>query len=65
MTQSTKGFSTDVSNQKIGTVLLSTLTDAEKNKSYYVNIDANGNVTITETATNSVIDPLTGKASSK
>lgn len=61
MTQSKAGFESEVKDQKIGTVLISSLTDAKKGVSYYVNVAEDGTTTITTTATTPAIDPTSGK----
>ena len=64
MTQTTAGFaSSGLKDQSIGSVALSTLSDAETGVSYYVNVAAGGTVTITKTAADgfTVVDPITGK----
>ena len=65
MTQTTAGFaSSGLKDDSIGGVKLSTLTDAAKGVSYYVNVTKDGTVTITKDAAttgNTVVDPITGK----
>ena len=60
MTQTTAGFQYN-QGAKIGSVALTTLTDAEKGISYYVNVTKDGAVTITATASGTVVDPVNGK----
>ena len=59
MTQKTAGFATDVKDQKIGNVLISTCAAAVDGE-YYVTVDTNGSVTFETTATGTVVDPTTG-----
>ena len=62
MTQTTAGFASDIKNSKIGNVELSSLADAAKSVSYYVNVSANGTVTIKTSVESgfTTVDPTTG-----
>lgn len=62
MTQTDAGFKTDVKDSTIGTVVLSSLTTAKKNDSYYVNVGTDGTVTIgnAATANYTIVNPTTG-----
>lgn len=63
MTQTDAGFKT-VGDAKVGGVALSSLTAAKSGTSYYVNVNTDGTVSITETAAtgNTVVNPTTGKS---
>ena len=63
MTQTDDGFKSDIKTAKIGSVELSTLTDAKTGVSYYVNIKTDGTVTITTTqlAGSTLVNPTTGQ----
>ena len=63
MTQTDDGFKSDIKTAKIGGVELSTLTDAKKGVSYYVNVKTDGTVTIatTQLAGSTLVNPTTGQ----
>ena len=64
MTQATAGFESSSKDTEIGGVTLSTLTNAKSGVSYYVNVKADGTVTITTDAAYTVVDPVSGKKAS-
>lgn len=63
MHQTDEGFTSDVKDATIGGKLLSSLSDAKKGVSYYVNVGADGTVEITPAAAAgyTTVDPITGK----
>ena len=63
MHQATGGFATDVKNSSIGGVALSGISadSAVSGKSLYVNVSTDGKVTITESASFTKVDPITGE----
>lgn len=60
MTQTSGGFQYN-KDVKIGSVALNSLTDAKKGVSYYFNVTKDGDVTITITASGTVVDSVNGK----
>ncbi len=61
MHQATAGFATDVKESEIGGVKLSTLSAAKTGVSYYVNVGSDGKVTITSSASYTVVNPISGE----